>query len=97
MYAREQINDEGSLANRLINYVYVDPNCTLMAFTSTGRFLRFNSEEEFEAFYIWKILQDCQNVYMLQSSKSGEMPGSKFPYILYIYISYIFFQVLITI
>ena len=53
MYAREQINDEGSLANRLINYVYVDPNCTLMAFTSTGRFLRFNSKEEFEALLLY--------------------------------------------
>ena len=46
-YAREQLRKVGSLANQFIKFVYADPNSTLMAFTYTGRFLRFNSETEF--------------------------------------------------
>ena len=47
-YAKEQVSKEGSLANDAIKYVYADANCTLMAFTYTGRFLSFNTENEFD-------------------------------------------------
>ena len=47
-YAKEQVSLKGSIANEYVNYVYADANCSLMAFTSTGRFLRFNSEYDFE-------------------------------------------------
>ena len=48
-YAREQIRREGSLANEFIKFVYADANCSLMAFTYTGRFQKFNSEVDFDA------------------------------------------------
>ena len=47
-YAREQIRKEDSLANQFIKFVHADANCALMAFTYTGRFIRFNSEAEFD-------------------------------------------------
>ena len=37
-----------TLVRRFINYVYVDANCNLMAFTSNGRFMKFDSELEFD-------------------------------------------------
>ena len=53
MYARKQVETTGSLANKLINYVYADPNCSLTAFTSTGRFLRFITKDEFDATIVY--------------------------------------------
>ena len=47
-YAIEQIEQADSIADKFIKYVYADANCALVAFTSTGRFLRFNSEYEFD-------------------------------------------------
>ena len=47
-YAKYQINTKGSLASDAIKYVYADANCTRMAFTYTGRFLSFNTENEFD-------------------------------------------------
>ena len=47
-YAKTQIDKEGGMAKQFINYVYADANCALAAFTSTGRFHRFNSEYEFD-------------------------------------------------
>ena len=48
-YAREQIKQVGSLANEYVKFVYADANCTLMAFTTTGRYQKFNTEAEFNA------------------------------------------------
>ena len=45
-YARDQIQAEGSMANKFIKFVYADATCSLMAFTYTGRFQKFNSEVE---------------------------------------------------
>ena len=36
------------MASKLINYVFVDRNSHFMAFTKTGRFLKFNSKLEFD-------------------------------------------------
>ena len=46
-YAQEQIRED-DFAKKHVNYVNADANCTLMAFTSTGRFRRFNSEFGFD-------------------------------------------------
>ena len=64
-YAREQINVESSLANKLIKYVYADVNCALIAFTSTGRLLRFNTIEEFNAIllYIENNTRSSEKIY----------------------------------
>ena len=48
-YAQDQIRIDGSLGKKFIKYVYPDANCTLMAFTSTGRFISFNSKSEFDS------------------------------------------------
>ena len=45
-YARDQIQSEGSMANKFIKFVYADTNSSLMAFTYTGRFQKFNLEVE---------------------------------------------------
>ena len=45
-YAGDQIQSEGSMANKFIKFVYADVNCSLMTFTYTGRFQKFNSEAE---------------------------------------------------
>ena len=45
---KDQINTKGSLASDAIKYVYADANCTLLAFTYTGRFPSFNTENEFD-------------------------------------------------
>ena len=47
-YAKDQIGQPGSSANKYVKYAYADRNCTLTAFTSTGRFLKFTSEFEFD-------------------------------------------------
>ena len=46
-YARDQIQQEGSITNKYIKFAYADANCSLMAFTYTGRFYKFYSETEF--------------------------------------------------
>ena len=46
-YPREKIRSDPGVS-KFIEYVYVDPNCNLMAFTLTGRFTKFNSEWEFD-------------------------------------------------
>ena len=46
-YARHKINDDSEVSD-LVDYVYVDANCNLMACTSTRRFLKFNSRYDFD-------------------------------------------------
>ena len=43
-YARERIRSDPGV-RKFVKYVYVDPNCNLMA---AGRFTRFNSECDFD-------------------------------------------------
>ena len=64
-YAKEQISKENSLAKKYINYVYADANCTLSAFTTTGRFLRFNTEFEFDmhVLYTDNTTRESEKVY----------------------------------
>ena len=46
-HARDRIRSDPGV-RKSVKYVYVDPNCNLMAFTATGRFTRFNSECAFD-------------------------------------------------
>ena len=46
-YAQSEIANNIE-ASKLINYIYVDTNCNIVAFTSTGSFLKFNTETEFD-------------------------------------------------
>ena len=46
-YAEDRIYNDAEV-KKYVKYVYVDPNCNLMAFTRTCRFMKFNLEVEFE-------------------------------------------------
>ena len=37
-YAEGEMFKNGGLASKFINYIYVDANCNIVAFTTTGRF-----------------------------------------------------------
>ena len=39
--------DEQCIANKLLNNIFVDTNCNIMAITSTGRLPKFNSKDEY--------------------------------------------------
>ena len=68
----KQIRKKRRLANKLINYVYVDANCTQMAFTLTGCFLCFNSEAEFNSrlLFIDNNTKSFENI-MMQLNRIG--------------------------
>ena len=77
-YAREEIGVEGSLASKLINYVYVDANCSLIAFTSSGRFLHFNTKEEFNEslLYLENTTRASEIVYdIIEQQLANTCPG----------------------
>ena len=44
-----------------MNYVYVDRNCRLMAFTKSGRFLSFNSESDFGSLVLYAEMDNKAN------------------------------------
>ena len=77
-YAKEEIRKKDSLANKLINYVFVDANSTLMAFTVTGRFLSFNTEAEFNSImlYIDNTTESSVKVYdIIEQGWASSHPG----------------------
>ena len=47
-YAETSVADPNNQLSQVINFVYVDRNCRLMAFTKCGRFLSFNTKAEFD-------------------------------------------------
>ena len=56
-YAEKAVADADNDSTNLINFVFVDRNCRLMAFTKQGRFLSFNTKTEFDL-----LLNKCDNV-----------------------------------
>ena len=48
MYTRNQMFDKSSKASKLINYIYIESNCNIMAVTSKGRLYKINSVAEFD-------------------------------------------------
>ena len=75
-YARSRIHND-SLLKEFVNYVYVDPNCNLIAFTKTGRFLAFNTELDFDLLisYVDDTTRESEKVYDL----IGDQFNSLFP------------------
>lgn len=77
-YAKDQIRLEGSITNKNIKFAYADANCSLMAFTYTGRFFKFNSETEFNdiAVHVDNISRISENIYdTIGKELSSPFPG----------------------
>ena len=76
-YARDRIPSDPGV-RKFVKYVYVDPNCNLMAFTATGRFMRFNSECDFDYLlsYVDNTTRESENVYnMLEDQLQSLYPS----------------------
>ena len=79
-YAQVQIKIEGSMAKEYIKYVYPDANCNLMACTSTGRFLRFNTKAEFDSIILYvdnntRASEDAYKINEWDYLTAGILPG----------------------
>ena len=59
-YAKQQVYDTD--VSNYIKYVYVDPNCSLMACTYNGRFVKFNSKLEFDMIPLFVDNSSRENV-----------------------------------
>ena len=57
-YAREKIRSDPGVS-KFIGFVYVDDNCNQVAFTLTGRFMKFNSERGFD--YLVSYVDNTHN------------------------------------
>ena len=76
-YARDQLRNRNYVSNH-IKYVFVDPNCNLMACTRTGRFMKFNTEGEFDDIVLFmnNTSVERENVYaMIESDLQSPFPG----------------------
>ena len=76
-YARDQLRNRNYVSNH-IKYVFVDPNCNLMACTRTGRFMKFNTEGEFDDIVLFmnNTSVESENVYaMIESDLQSPFPG----------------------
>ena len=76
-YARDGIRPDPGV-RKFVKYVYVDPNCNLMAFTATGRFMRFNSECAFDSLlsYVDNTTRGSENVFnLLEDQLQSLYPG----------------------
>ena len=80
-YAKNEINND-TVANRLVEFVFVDLNCKLKVFSKTKHFYAFNSEIEFRNIVSRLDREQTASVEFLDDEKLG-LPDKVIPYDLY--------------